>query len=44
MGKAAADEVRAEFSQEKAIERLEGFYDEAIELGKAPAANPQTVS
>jgi colanic acid/amylovoran biosynthesis glycosyltransferase len=35
MGKAAADEVRAEFSQEKAIERLEGFYDEAIEIGKS---------
>jgi hypothetical protein len=34
MGRAASDEVRAEFSQEKAIERLEGFYDEAIAIGR----------
>jgi colanic acid/amylovoran biosynthesis glycosyltransferase len=40
MGKAASDEVRAEFSSDKAIERLEGFYDEAIELGKMRSATP----
>jgi colanic acid/amylovoran biosynthesis glycosyltransferase len=35
MGKAAAEMVREEFSQAKAIERLESFYDEALEIGKA---------
>lgn len=34
MGKAAADEVRAEFSQDRAIEKLEEIYDEAIAIGK----------
>jgi colanic acid/amylovoran biosynthesis glycosyltransferase len=34
MGAAAAQSVRDEFSQERAIEKLEGFYDEAKEAGK----------
>ena len=34
MGAAAAQSVRAEFSQARAIEKLEGFYDEAKEAGK----------
>lgn len=34
MGAAAAQSVRAEFSQARAIENLEGFYDEAKEAGK----------
>lgn len=34
MGQAAADEVRREFSSDSAIEKLESFYDEAIEIGK----------
>jgi len=33
MGSAAARSVRDEFSQERAIEKLESFYDEARELG-----------
>lgn len=33
MGREAARSVREEFSQEKAIERLESFYDEAIKIG-----------
>jgi colanic acid/amylovoran biosynthesis glycosyltransferase len=34
MGAAAAQSVREEFSQTRAIEKLEGFYDEAKEAGK----------
>ncbi len=34
MGHAAAQSVREEFSQARAIEKLEGFYDEAREAGK----------
>ena len=34
LGQAAARAVREEFEQEKAIERLEGFYDEARAVGK----------
>jgi colanic acid/amylovoran biosynthesis glycosyltransferase len=34
MGAAAARSVREEFSQERAIQKLEGFYDEAKEAGK----------
>lgn len=33
LGAAAARSVRDEFSQERAIEKLEGFYDEAREIG-----------
>ncbi len=33
MGRAAAESVREEFSQEKAIEHLEEIYDEAITIG-----------
>jgi colanic acid/amylovoran biosynthesis glycosyltransferase len=34
-GRAAAASVREEFSQQRAIERLEGFYDEALAIGRA---------
>ena len=34
MSAAAAKSVREEFSQERAIEKLEGFYDEAKQAGK----------
>lgn len=34
MGEDAARSVREEFSQQRAIERLESFYDEAVTLGK----------
>ena len=34
LGQAAARAVREEFEQGRAIERLEGFYDEAREMGK----------
>ena len=34
MGAAAAQSVREEFSQMRAVEKLEGFYDEAHEAGK----------
>ncbi|MHA3770696.1 glycosyltransferase [Verrucomicrobiota bacterium sgz303538] len=33
-GVAAAESVREEFSQERAVEKLEGFYDEARERGR----------
>ncbi len=33
-GRAAADSVREKFSQQRAIERLESFYDEALKIGK----------
>ena len=33
-GAAAAQSVREEFSQARAIEKLEGFYDEAREIGR----------
>jgi colanic acid/amylovoran biosynthesis glycosyltransferase len=35
LGQSAARAVREEFEQEKAIEKLEGFYDEARAIGKA---------
>lgn len=35
LGQAASRSVRDEFEQSKQIERLEGFYDEARELGKS---------
>jgi len=35
LGQAAARAVREEFEQGRAIERLEGFYDEAREIGKS---------
>ena len=34
MGEEAARSVREEFSQQRAIERLESFYDEALEIRK----------
>jgi hypothetical protein len=34
MSAAAAKSVREEFSQERAIEKLEGFYDEAKQAGR----------
>ena len=34
LGQAAARTVREEFEQAKAIEKLEGFYDEARRIGK----------
>ncbi len=34
LGEAAAQSVREEFSQVRAIEKLEGFYDEARQAGK----------
>jgi colanic acid/amylovoran biosynthesis glycosyltransferase len=36
MGRAASESVRQEFEQRKQIEKLEGYYDEAREIG-APA-------
>ena len=35
LGQAAARAVREEFEQGRAIEKLEGFYDEARERGKS---------
>lgn len=35
MGEDAARSVREEFSQQRAIERLESFYDEAVTIGKS---------
>ena len=38
MGQAASKAVGAEFEQKKAIERLETYYDEALQIGlKTPA-------
>jgi len=36
LGRGAAEGVRKDFEQTSAIARLEGFYDEAIALGKPP--------
>ncbi|MEI6279253.1 MAG: glycosyltransferase [Verrucomicrobiae bacterium] len=39
MGRRASQAVREEFEQSRAIEKLEGFYDEATALGKPVAEN-----
>jgi colanic acid/amylovoran biosynthesis glycosyltransferase len=41
MGRAASESVRRNFEQGKQIEKLEGYYDEARELGP-PAAEAET--
>jgi len=41
LGQAAARAVREEFEQGKAIEKLEGFYDEARGMGKSEIRNPK---
>lgn len=38
LGQAASQSVREEFEQTKQIEKLEGYYDEARQLGAAPSA------
>lgn len=44
MGRAASERVRLEFEQGKQIERLEGYYDEARELGAPPAEEETAVT
>jgi len=39
MGRRASRAVREDFEQSRAIEKLEGFYDEAIAIGKPAARN-----
>jgi colanic acid/amylovoran biosynthesis glycosyltransferase len=41
MGRAASESVRLEFEQGKQIEKLEGYYDEAREIG-APVVREET--
>ena len=43
LGQAASRSVREEFEQAKQITRLEGFYDEAREIGKSGARNPRQI-